>query len=160
MKRVITGERDGKSFFAHVGEVDAVASHGFQMRLMWGEDTQPQSCPRAPRRLPMTVTSSRHPQRRPHDADPLPARREATDAAGGALDDVMTEGHGMHQTVSMDIGWVISGELGIQLDSGATVWLEPGDLIVQNGTRHQWINRTDQPAVAGFVTLGATRESI
>ena len=76
------------------------------------------------------------------------------------MDDVMTEGHGMHQTVSMDIGWVISGELGIQLDSGATVWLEPGDLIVQNGTRHQWINRTDQPAVAGFVTLGATRESI
>ena len=45
MKRVITGERDGKSFFAHVGEVDAVASHGFQMRLMWGEDNLPAVLP-------------------------------------------------------------------------------------------------------------------
>ena len=71
----------------------------------------------------------------------------------------MTEGDGMPQTVSLDVGWLISGELGIQLDSGDTVWLKPGDLIVQHGTRHRWINRTDEPAIAGFVTLGATRES-
>ena len=45
MKRVITGERDGRSFLAHVGDVEAVSSHGFQMRLMWGEDNLPAALP-------------------------------------------------------------------------------------------------------------------
>ena len=33
MKRVITGEKDGRSYFAHVGEVDAIESDGFVIGL-------------------------------------------------------------------------------------------------------------------------------
>ena len=130
------------------------------MRLMWGGDNLPTVLP-ASAEAPVHAGSFFLPPSGVHVTliHFLPDA-EAKDAAGGALGDVMSARDGMHQTVSMDVGSVISGELGIQLDSGDIVWLEPGDRIVQNGTRHRWINRTDEPAVAGFVTLGATRESI
>jgi hypothetical protein len=157
MKRVITGEKDGQSYFAHVGDVEALESHGFVMRLAWGQDS-----------LPMTLpTSAEIPE---HDGQLFPPAdgvrmthivflpdEEAAEAEGGVLDDVMGEGDGRHQTVSLDIGWMIDGELGVQMDDGSVEWLTAGDLIVQNGTRHKWLNRSGKPAVAGFVTLGATR---
>ncbi len=153
MKRVITGERDGVGYFAHVGEVEAVSSHGFRMELMWGTDE-------LPFRLPTTADLEEHaggffPP--PHGVRMtlLHFLPDGAAAEGGALDEIMDGESGMHQTDSVDVGWMISGELGLELESGETVWLYPGDLIVQNGTRHRWLNRTDEPAVAGFLTFGA-----
>jgi quercetin dioxygenase-like cupin family protein len=57
----------------------------------------------------------------------------------------------------MDIGWIVEGELGVEMDDGSVEWLTAGDLIVWNGIRHWWRNRSGKPAVAGFVTLGARR---
>lgn len=73
------------------------------------------------------------------------------------LRDLLADGDGMHQTVTMDIGWMIEGEPGVEMDDGSVEWLTAGDLVVQNGTRHRWRNRSDKPAAAGFVTLGARR---
>ncbi|KAM3422132.1 hypothetical protein BST61_g2503 [Cercospora zeina] len=46
----------------------------------------------------------------------------------------------MHRTVSMDYGVVITGEIELVLDSGATRLMKPGDVCVQRGTMHAWRN--------------------
>ena len=32
----------------------------------------------------------------------------------------------MHQTVTMDIGWMIEDELGVEMDDGSVEWLTAG----------------------------------
>lgn len=46
----------------------------------------------------------------------------------------------MHRTNSIDYGIVISGELELELDDGATKRIGPGDIVVQRGTMHLWRN--------------------
>lgn len=72
------------------------------------------------------------------------------------LFDVMEQDHpGMHTTDTIDVDLVISGEVWLELDDGAETRLGPGDCVVQNGTRHAWHNRTDQPCVIAVVLVGA-----
>jgi len=37
--------------------------------------------------------------------------------------------------------------------------LRPGDTVVQNGTRHRWVNRGTEPAVMAVFMCGAHRAS-
>ena len=53
-----------------------------------------------------------------------------------------------------DFGYVVEGEVVMQLDDGET-HLAEGDLVVQNGTMHAWFNPTDRPARMLFVCIGA-----
>ncbi|KAJ2997949.1 hypothetical protein NUW58_g484 [Xylaria curta] len=46
----------------------------------------------------------------------------------------------MHQTVSMDYGVVLEGEVELVLDSGETRRLTRGDICVQRATMHAWRN--------------------
>ena len=48
----------------------------------------------------------------------------------------------MHRTNSIDYGIVLSGEVELELDDGATTLLGPGDVVVQRGTIHLWRNRS------------------
>lgn len=48
---------------------------------------------------------------------------------------------GMHRTATMDYDLVLEGTVGLELDNGRVVTLNPGDLVVQNGMRHRWYNR-------------------
>jgi mannose-6-phosphate isomerase-like protein (cupin superfamily) len=59
---------------------------------------------------------------------------------------------GMHVTLTIDYGIVISGEIDLVLDEG-TVHLGPGDTVVQRGTRHAWINRGKEPCTISFVGI-------
>tara|TARA_Y100001001_G_scaffold2359_1_gene2819 strand:- start:26553 stop:26744 length:192 start_codon:yes stop_codon:yes gene_type:complete len=59
----------------------------------------------------------------------------------------------MRQTDTVDYGVVLSGQIVLELDNGATRALNPGDVVVQNGTRHAWRNPTDQPATLAFVLI-------
>src|SRR5713101_4869092 len=45
---------------------------------------------------------------------------------------------GFHRTDTTDFGVVLSGNLALQLDDGAEVSLSPGDVLIENGTRHRW----------------------
>ncbi|KAB5550748.1 hypothetical protein GE09DRAFT_1123613 [Coniochaeta sp. 2T2.1] len=49
----------------------------------------------------------------------------------------------MHQTVSLDYGAVIEGEVELILDSGDTRTLQRGDICVQRATMHAWRNTSD-----------------
>jgi quercetin dioxygenase-like cupin family protein len=61
----------------------------------------------------------------------------------------------MHRTVTVDYAVVMSGEIEMGLDDGAKVHLKAGDVLVQRGTIHDWINRGDVPCVMAFVLTAA-----
>jgi quercetin dioxygenase-like cupin family protein len=48
----------------------------------------------------------------------------------------------MHRTVSLDYGCVLEGEVELLLDSGEKRIMKRGDVAIQRGTMHQWINRS------------------
>lgn len=64
---------------------------------------------------------------------------------------------GMHTSQTVDYGVVISGEIWLELDDGATAHLQAGDCVVQNGTRHAWRNRGQQDCLMAFTIVGAKR---
>lgn len=62
---------------------------------------------------------------------------------------------GMHRTATLDYDIVLEGVIGLELDDGVEVTLGPGDIVVQNGTRHRWRNRGDTVARMVAITVGA-----
>ena len=66
-----------------------------------------------------------------------------------------SEHPGMHTSQTVDVNVVLSGELWLELDDGVTTHLRPGDVVIQNGTRHKWENRTDKPTTVLSVGVGA-----
>ena len=64
---------------------------------------------------------------------------------------------GMHTTETIDYGFILAGELTLELDDGAETVLKAGDFYVQNGTRHAWHNRGDTRAVLAAIMVGARR---
>jgi quercetin dioxygenase-like cupin family protein len=48
----------------------------------------------------------------------------------------------MHRTVSLDYGAVLEGEVELLLDSGEKRLMKRGDVAIQRGTMHQWINHS------------------
>lgn len=61
----------------------------------------------------------------------------------------------MHRTDSLDYAVIVSGEIDMQLDDGEEVHLAAGDVIVQRGTIHNWVNRGTQACIVAFVLTSA-----
>ena len=59
-----------------------------------------------------------------------------------------------HRTDSVDYAIVLSGEIDMVLDE-TTVHLRAGDVLVQRGTIHNWINKGSEPCVMAFVLIDA-----
>lgn len=59
-----------------------------------------------------------------------------------------------HRTDSIDYGVVLSGEIVMVLDE-EEVCLRAGDVLVQRGTIHNWVNRGDAPCIIAFVLIDA-----
>jgi quercetin dioxygenase-like cupin family protein len=59
-----------------------------------------------------------------------------------------------HRTDSIDYAVVIAGEIVMQLDD-SEVTLKAGDVLVQRGTIHNWVNRGTVPCIIAFVLIGA-----
>jgi quercetin dioxygenase-like cupin family protein len=59
-----------------------------------------------------------------------------------------------HRTESVDYAIVMSGEIDMEMD-GTMVHLKAGDVLVQRGTIHNWINRGTEPCVVAFVLVSA-----
>ena len=62
---------------------------------------------------------------------------------------------GFHTTVSVDYDYIISGELWLEVDGGEDVRLPAGTVVIQNGGRHAWRNRSNEPALMLSVLIGA-----
>ena len=60
----------------------------------------------------------------------------------------------MHRTESVDYVICISGEIDMDMDD-STVTMRAGDVMVQRGTNHSWVNRSSEPARLAFVLIDA-----
>jgi mannose-6-phosphate isomerase-like protein (cupin superfamily) len=60
----------------------------------------------------------------------------------------------MHRTRSIDYAVVISGEIDMLLDD-SEVHLRAGDVLVQRGTDHAWVNRGKEICRVAFVLIDA-----
>jgi quercetin dioxygenase-like cupin family protein len=60
----------------------------------------------------------------------------------------------VHRTDSIDYAVVMSGEVDMELD-GTSVHLKAGDVLVQRGTIHNWVNNGTEPCRIAFVLIDA-----
>jgi mannose-6-phosphate isomerase-like protein (cupin superfamily) len=60
----------------------------------------------------------------------------------------------MHRTRTIDYAVILSGEIDMLLDD-SEVHLKAGDVLVQRGTNHAWVNRGDAPCQVAFILVDA-----
>jgi quercetin dioxygenase-like cupin family protein len=60
----------------------------------------------------------------------------------------------MHRTETLDYIIVVEGEIEMDTD-GTTVKLKAGDMVIQRGTHHAWVNRSDKRARIAVVLVDA-----
>lgn len=89
--------------------------------------------------------------------DPAAAGAEYVKVLPGLAEKFEMEHPGMHTTDTVDYGVLLDGELHLELDDGVTKKLAPRDVVIQNGTRHAWRNKSNKPATMLFVLVGASR---
>jgi mannose-6-phosphate isomerase-like protein (cupin superfamily) len=58
----------------------------------------------------------------------------------------------MHRTRTVDYAIVMSGEIDMLLDD-SEIHLEAGDVLVQQGTNHAWVNRGTTPCRIAFILI-------
>jgi quercetin dioxygenase-like cupin family protein len=91
-------------------------------------------------------------------SDDTSGRKVGTTLPNGTVFRVVSFGPGVaprnHRTDSIDYATVISGEIDMELD-GTSVHLKSGDVLVQRGTIHNWVNRGSAPCVIAFVLVAA-----
>jgi quercetin dioxygenase-like cupin family protein len=61
----------------------------------------------------------------------------------------------VHRTDSLDYAVIMKGEIDMELEPGEITRLQAGDVVVQRGTVHNWINRGPEPCVIAFVLIAA-----
>lgn len=71
-----------------------------------------------------------------------------------AIDSSAERHEAMHRTASVDYAFVLEGEIWAVLDADE-VLMTAGDFLIQRGTNHAWSNRSERPALVGFVLIDA-----
>jgi hypothetical protein len=66
---------------------------------------------------------------------------------------------GMHTSATIDFVIVLDGRVGLELDDGATVELDRGDVVQQIGARHRWSNLGTETAVTLSAIVGGTSDA-
>ena len=61
----------------------------------------------------------------------------------------------VHRTDSIDYIVVMAGEIDMELDEGEQVHLKTGDVMVQRGTVHNWVNRGTEPCTMAVILVHA-----
>ena len=164
-RRVITGhDSNGAAVFLSDEQVESIEAGGFSYDPIWATDNVPivpndGSIPKHPMFFPApggsrVVTWIAQPEA----LVALSATQEEMDAAApGMLGYMEPDDPGMHATPTIDIDVVMSGEIWMEVDNGREVHLKQGDVLIQNGTRHRWTNRTSTPTVMLSVVIGADK---
>jgi quercetin dioxygenase-like cupin family protein len=63
-----------------------------------------------------------------------------------------------HRTDSIDYAVVMSGEIDMEMDD-TVVHLKAGDVLVQRGTIHNWVNNGAEPCVIAFILISSTDDT-
>jgi mannose-6-phosphate isomerase-like protein (cupin superfamily) len=171
---VVTGQQaDGKSVFVYDGDRESLdltlMPAETEFLRLWGADTTPSlptdgAPPEQPTFFPpaggyrfvfFTLAPASSQLGPVEDMNAAVAEFEAALPEMGKW--MEPENPGMHTTDTVDLDIVLSGEVWLELDDGAEVHLKAGDCVIQNGTRHAWHNRTEQPTRMFAALIGATR---
>jgi naringenin degradation protein FdeH len=162
VRRVVTGHRDGRAVVLS----DSAAPNqklrqasGLVSTLVWVTDETPAdisgSADRAAREIgvppPPNGSILRVVDFPPERA---PRSRQAILAEMGVGDHGGARHPGMHRTRSVDYAIVLEGEIDMLLDEGE-VHLAAGDVLVQQGTNHAWVNRGTIRCRIAFVLIDA-----
>lgn len=141
VRRLVTGHDGGGRAVVKIDELakNVVSNRpGASSCVIWTTDTNP-------------VDNS-------GDAD-TSTRKVGTTLAGGTVFRVVEFAPGaaprVHRTDSIDYACVLSGEIDMELEKGEEVHLKAGDVLVQRGTVHCWINRGTAPCTIAFVLVDA-----
>lgn len=140
IRRVVTGHDDqGRAKVLIDEQVKNVFSHrpGAHYSVIWSSEE-----------LPVDNDGSEDPS----------GKKIGTTIPGGSVFRIVSFGPGVtprnHRTDSIDYAVVISGEIDMTLDD-ETVHLKAGDVLVQRGTIHNWINTGKEPCVIAFALIAA-----
>jgi mannose-6-phosphate isomerase-like protein (cupin superfamily) len=172
VRRVVTGhDAQGKAIIADDSLVEPITLDllpGYEFHRLWGRDETPtfpdDGGPRpaveyfppsdgsrfAVFTLPPDTQAIRS-----GDLDVAAALAEMEVALPGMARHMEPDNPGMHRTDSIDYLYVASGQATLELDDGVEVDVRAGDTIVQNGTRHAWRNRSNEPCVIVVALIGA-----
>ncbi|TAL52850.1 cupin domain-containing protein [Pandoraea sp.] len=175
VRRVVTGQKNGKSVVLSDDEArghEFAAVPGFKTTQVWA--TNPATALPHTGGDPVENSNSVLPGLNgsrfmivqfPPDAvmadprfDGAAAGAEYAKVLPGLAECFEPDGSGFHITDSIDYDIILSGELTLELDDGETRELRAGDIVIQNGTRHAWRNRSAQPAVMASILLDAKRK--
>jgi hypothetical protein len=91
------------------------------------------------------------------DFDPVAAGEECVARMPDLARTFEPDCPGMHTTDTLDYAIVLSGEIWLEIDGGNETLLRPTDVVVQQGTRHAWRNKSHAPALVAFFMVGASR---
>jgi mannose-6-phosphate isomerase-like protein (cupin superfamily) len=177
VRRVVTGhDEQGKAIFASedvIAPITLALLPGMEFHRLWGADDAP--------RLPDAGDEPSHTsyfppvggfrfgfftvppdggRGVPEDLDVPAALAELEERLPGLAGHMEPDDPGMHTTATVDMEVVLSGQVVLELDDGATRAMGPGDVIVQNGTRHRWSNPGDEPAVLAVFIVGAHHDLV
>lgn len=140
------------------------AAAGLVSTLIWATDETPADLSRSEDRAARETGVAPPPMGsifRVVEFPPLAEGAAGVDSAALLKEMGLTEpAHGsarspfMHRTRSVDYAVVISGEIDMLLDD-SEVRLKAGDVVVQQGTHHAWMNRSRAPCRVAFVLIDA-----
>lgn len=176
VRRVVTGhDAAGKAVFVSDDEVAPYAppfSPGNEFHQLWGFDATPRFPDDGTRPAPSTYFPGVGGFRFnffaiPPDGEQVPDGLDLAEAFAdmeanlpGLAGHMERDEPGMHTTATLDVEVVLAGTPVLELDDGAKVTLQPGDTVVQNGTRHRWSNPGAVPAVMAVVLVGAHHDQV
>ena len=162
VRRVVTGHRDGKA----VALFDSAAPNqklrqasGLVSTLLWVTDESPADISDTADRAAREIGVPPPPEGtilRVVDFPPESGARsrEAVLKEMGVADHGGARHAAMHRTRSVDYAIVIEGTIDMLLDD-SEVHLEAGDVLVQQGTNHAWVNRGQLSCRIAFVLIDA-----
>lgn len=140
VRRVVTGhDAQGRACVIIDEKVTNVFSHrpGAHYSVIWSTDT-----------LPANNDGNEDPSGKPI----------GTTIPGGSVFRIVSFAPGVaarnHRTDSIDYAVVMAGEIDMVLDR-ETVHLKAGDVLVQRGTIHNWVNNGTEPCVIAFALISA-----
>lgn len=166
MRRVVTGhDAAGKAIVLFEGEAPnakARKASGVLSTLLWVTDESPAdisgSADRAAREIgvapPARGTAFRVVDFLPESETGAVDRAAMLREMGLAPEGHETRHAAMHRTRSVDYAVVLEGEIDMLLDD-SEVHFRAGDVLVQQGTNHAWVNRGSKPCRIAFVLVDA-----
>jgi hypothetical protein len=175
-RRIVTGHSPtGHAIIASETEVDDVTvaiAPNAKLNVVWGGDSAPVfpddgSLPQFSTYFPPIggfrfVLFTVLPQSSVTSSKPLDmeaALKEAEEKFPGLLSHMELDNPGMHRSDTIDLVYVVSGEIWLELDNALEVRLCAGDTLVENGTRHAWHNRGLEPCHMVVNIIGAHHQS-